>query len=194
MEELASRIRAWNESNIAVPHRRLFMTVNDVARHFKVHSNTIYHWIQDGSIFPHAEKRYDGWRIPYSDIQELKVAGRVRQRKPEEIRPPQIVDPTDVSYSLRLENALISSCIYFLLDPSGCVLYVGQSTRVLSRVSIHLRKIPGLSSVSIQPCPRDRLDEREEHFILKYRPPYNSTTIGGQKLEGDGTEYLSPQL
>jgi hypothetical protein len=167
--------------------------VNDVARHFRVHCNTVYNWIQDGAIFPHAEKRHDGWRIPYSDIQALKVAGRIRQGNPEEIRPPQAVDPADISYSFRLENAMIASCIYFLLDPAGRVLYVGQSTNVLSRVSVHLRKIPGFSSVSMQPCPHERLDEREEYFIMKYRPPYNITTVGGQKLDGDATEYLTPQ-
>jgi hypothetical protein len=88
---------------------------------------------------------------------------------------------------------MIASCIYFLLDPAGRVLYVGQSTNVLSRIGVHLRKIPWFSSVSMQPCPHERLDERKEYFIMKYRPPYNITAVGGQKLAGAATEYLTPQ-
>ncbi len=37
-----------------------------------MHENTIYAWLDQGTIFPHAFKIKKGWRIPSTDVERAK--------------------------------------------------------------------------------------------------------------------------
>ena len=45
-----------------------FYTVKMLAQLFIKHENTIYRWIVNDKLFPHALRVKDGWFIPSSDV------------------------------------------------------------------------------------------------------------------------------
>lgn len=61
--------------------------------------------------------------------------------------------------------------IYFLIR-GGAVVYVGQSYRVDTRISIH-KRTKKFDSVRIIQCPADRLNYYENRWILRFKPQYN---------------------
>lgn len=73
-----------------------FYTVKMLAQHFSKHENTIYRWIVNDKLFPHALRVKDGWFIPSSDLKTLVKAGRIdtKHRAVEE-RPFSTQSPQD---------------------------------------------------------------------------------------------------
>lgn len=64
--------------------------------------------------------------------------------------------------------------VYFLIDASGEVVYVGQSIDVHVRVAQHRReRVKQFATCKCIPCPRYRLDELEQHHIRALDPRYN---------------------
>lgn len=47
-------------------------TVQQLADYLQVHENTIYEWLDQKHIFPHAFKIKKGWRIPSADVERAK--------------------------------------------------------------------------------------------------------------------------
>jgi len=47
------------------------LTVKDLAKLFKKDQETIYRWLAEGSVFPHAFKVKDGWYVPAADVRRL---------------------------------------------------------------------------------------------------------------------------
>lgn len=64
--------------------------------------------------------------------------------------------------------------IYFLLDENGEVVYVGQTTRGMSRIEAHY-KDKQFEKIYIIPTDETDLDYAETVYILKYTPKYNKT-------------------
>ena len=64
-------------------------TVQQLAKHLQVHENTIYEWLDQGTIFPHAFKIKRGWRIPCLDVERAKKREFVpiEKKKPTPVRP-----------------------------------------------------------------------------------------------------------
>lgn len=56
-------------------------TVRDLAALFKRDPETIYRWMAEGTIFPHAFKVKDGWYVPARDVNRLmRNGGWVKHR------------------------------------------------------------------------------------------------------------------
>jgi len=183
--ELAARLREYEEKS-----QRIYLFVGDVAKHFKVHDNTVYAWLENGTIFPNATKTKHGWKIPLEDVQALKDSSRMKRLTREEVRPPRPMDKSDAAHSMPIKQYHISPCIYFLLNQEHEVLYVGQSVSVFGRIGSHIRTIPGIYSVRIHRCSHQKLNDLEQHFIVKYQPPYNAVTTRGERLAGEYTSYV----
>ena len=156
-------------------------TVAQVAEYFHRDEKTIRRWIAEGK-FPHAYRVSDGWKISREDIRAL--AHRGRRRPPAQLlRAPSVLHEGDVTESIALTPLLLSPSVYFLVDRTDAVLYIGQSTNLLARIAAHLKKIPGVSRIFIKTCPCEALDATEQQFIIKYRPPYNIVLTTGQRIE-----------
>ena len=59
---------------------RPLQTVRDLATLFQKHENTIYRWIIEDRLFPHAFKVKDGWYVPESDVRRVMRDGHVANR------------------------------------------------------------------------------------------------------------------
>lgn len=60
--------------------------------------------------------------------------------------------------------------IYFLLDENE-VVYVGKTTRGISRIYAHKNK--HFNRIFVLPCYEQDLDKLENKYIVKYKPKYN---------------------
>lgn len=71
----------------------------------------------------------------------------------------------------------IGSCvgIYFLLM-EGEVVYVGQTTKLMSRLYKHQRDGKAFDAFSFIQCKKEELDELEATYIDAFLPVYNRTT------------------
>lgn len=76
--------------------------------------------------------------------------------------------------SKTLEDGL--SGIYFLLH-EGSVVYVGQSANCHKRVVEHKSSGKEFDSFYVYNCHRDKLNEMEALYIMKYSPKYNKGFI-----------------
>jgi len=65
---------------------RRFQTVKDLADLFGKHRNTIYKWIVEDRLFPHAFKVKDGWFVTESDVRNLIKQGHAADLRTDE--PP----------------------------------------------------------------------------------------------------------
>lgn len=170
-----------------------YLTVKDLAELFQKHENTIYKWLDDGTIFPHAHRVKDGWKVPDSDIKTLqKRRGLNAVRELKEVtkcddqRGIQVFQRTDGHIRFRILPAMSGPCVYVLLDNEERVLYVGQSVNVLARVATHRKRMKSVVSVILHPCTRERLVEIEGAFIEKYQPPLNMFDGTGRRIRRDG--------
>lgn len=73
-------------------------------------------------------------------------------------------------------------CIYFLLNDSWEVVYVGKSVNLMSRIGSHYMSGKQFSRFAIYPSSLEALDDDEIRFIEKYRPPLNLVGRNGQRL------------
>jgi len=65
------------------------------------------------------------------------------------------------------------SGIYFLVD-AGQIVYVGQSTDIIMRISSHLREgVKTFTSFSVIEASAEELDDLEARYIAKFEPVYN---------------------
>lgn len=97
-------------------------------------------------------------------------------------------EPCNIHYLL---SDISFSGIYFLVD-AGEVVYVGQTSEGIKRISCHI-KDKKFEEVFIIPTPQDRLDDVEWDFIYKYQPKYNfKGTMHGRK-EGNSLPYIAKE-
>ena len=170
-----------------------YLTVKDLAELFQKHENTIYKWLDDGTIFPNARRVKDGWKVPDSDIellQQRRGLNAVRDLKEEanrdDQRGTQVFQRTDGRTRFRILPAMSGPCVYVLLDSDQRVLYVGQSVNVLARIATHRKRMKSVVSVILHSCTRERLDEIEGAFIEKYQPPLNVFDGTGRRITRNG--------
>lgn len=62
--------------------------------------------------------------------------------------------------------------IYFLLKNDE-VVYVGKTTKGITRAYSHIHTDKDFDKIFMLPCDEDKLNEFENTYILKYRPIYN---------------------
>ena len=94
-----------------------------------------------------------------------------------------------LEYDRSLERAILSKkkryfdsiCIYALIDNEE-VVYIGQSTDVMGRLSVHkgtnkvFTHFSIVEVISVDECPSSNsryVDEREMYYIKQLRPKYN---------------------
>ena len=64
--------------------------------------------------------------------------------------------------------------IYFLIDESDEIVYVGQSEDIGKRVAAHANKGMKLWTHSFfLPCKASQIDEVEAYYVLRLKPKYN---------------------
>lgn len=68
----------------------------------------------------------------------------------------------------------MKSYIYFLLDKNGVIVYVGQTKRLMRRISEHHRFKEFESYRAIE-CKASRLISYEKRWINRFNPKYNGT-------------------
>lgn len=51
------------------------LTVQQVAVYLCIHENTVYRWLEEGTVFPNAFRIRKGWRIPKDDVDRAKKRG-----------------------------------------------------------------------------------------------------------------------
>lgn len=81
----------------------------------------------------------------------------------------------EIEEILRLEGSKFG-WIYFLVKEE-CVVYVGQTNSLRSRINRHKKEID-FDEYRYLEVIKDELDYFEQQYILKYRPKYNKN-IGG---------------
>lgn len=70
------------------------------------------------------------------------------------------------------------SGVYFLISSENEIVYVGQSTNLISRIPAHYRdkkKFPHFSKVAVLQVPAEQLNEVEENLIQLLKPRLNGT-------------------
>lgn len=71
-----------------------------------------------------------------------------------------------------LNSSFEKNCIYFLVNNSGKIVYVGQSKIVKKRILMH-KKNKSFSHVSITRCEKKAANILETLYICKFFPRYN---------------------
>lgn len=66
------------------------------------------------------------------------------------------------------------AAVYFALDDTGVVLYIGQSVDVRRRWRIHEQRTPEMARIAWVPCTPRQLANLEKRAILALRPPLNT--------------------
>lgn len=85
--------------------------------------------------------------------------------------------------------ASVTCGIYFLIRAEK-IVYVGQSTNVLRRISRHMDNRVEFDSFSITPCQREQLNELEAIYITAFYPHLNTSL--GAKPRGIVARMPSP--
>jgi hypothetical protein len=87
----------------------------------------------------------------------------------------------DFAIEWKLEPPQIIIGVYFLIQDSE-IVYVGQSTNVMTRLLQHKNKEwNGWFCVE---CDMEELTCLEDHYILKFLPKYNKTIFSTDKIPG----------
>lgn len=118
---------------------------------------------------------------------------RARRRIDIAIAPPNrtvevvgvIEYPEDLRTITGIAPVMLYDCsgIYFLCR-AGRVVYVGQSTHIMSRVASHCAEgSKSFDSVFYVEVPESQLDLRETYYILEFAPEYNQTHSLDAELE-----------
>ena len=160
----------------------VYYTVKEVARIFRLKKlSTVRHWIVSGR-FPGARRVKDGWRIPESGMVRLVERSHYLKK----VRPRPRGDGEIFDEVACVEVTLVrEACIYFLLNAQKRVLYIGQSVNALTRIAVHVRRIPDVATVYVRVCLENQLTQLEDQYIRKYLPPYNEAfPIGGGRIHG----------
>lgn len=87
------------------------------------------------------------------------------------------------------------SCVYFVVDSTGRVLYVGKTKNLAKRWIRHHKiiEVRQIDSVHIAylECDTDNLDETEKLSIIKFNPPFNKVLVGcGRQRFDRPTEWI----
>lgn len=112
------------------------------------------------------------------------VAGRV---------PDALVPLAERFYEMPVSRTLGVPCVYFLISDMR-VVYVGQTTNLIARVTTHLKE-KTFDRVLYLPVPESALLAVEAAFIAALRPPLNGRCEGKPCLELERfREMISPHL
>ena len=85
----------------------------------------------------------------------------------------RLILPEDELFSHELPAKHLCG-IYFLIDAQGLVMYVGQSTNIMSRLATHLyRTGVFIARVAYQPFDEADLNRAEAFYIHRFQPPDN---------------------
>lgn len=76
-------------------------------------------------------------------------------------------------------------CIYFLIKKDE-IVYVGQTTKGISRVYAHLGD-KDFDSYAILGCKEDELNDLEAYYIVEFNPCYNGTPPNNSMFVGKPT-------
>ena len=110
--------------------------------------------------------RHGGWDLP---------------RRINVLMPRGPIDgvPASLATLPNLQRMEVSSAsgIYFLVK-DGIVVYVGQSSSVMSRIGQHCNGEKEFDVAFWLPYPIERLNEMERHFVEALEPKYNGGAAG----------------
>jgi len=76
---------------------------------------------------------------------------------------------------------VMTSGVYFLFN-GDCLVYIGQSVDVNTRLSVHVRGPLEFDSVAVIPCHADDLLRTEAAYIKLHTPPGN-VKVPGRKAK-----------
>lgn len=117
------------------------------------------------------------WVFEQEDLDAYLISCHVKPPERPEI-PWHERDDYDLHSLVRTSSAPIhgQSGIYFLLR-KNVIVYIGQTTRLLGRLSQHLIDGKDFDSYTFFPCEQNQLRELETRMILKFKPKLNGRGI-----------------
>lgn len=118
-------------------------------------------WIKDNLVV-----RSDGQPLPVHFTVNTIV-------KAEEDLPIELQGMRGRVYSGLSDIGVNTPCVYFLIN-NGCIVYIGQSVALATRLVEHRSSGKAWSRVVWIPCPPEHLSHVEQWWIRHVRPPLNS--------------------
>ena len=116
-----------------------------------------------------AEKLATGSATAITDIMMQGSAAKGR----EDVFVERLILPEGELFSHQLPTKPLCG-VYFLMDVHGRVLYVGQSTNILSRITTHLYQSGVIiARAAYQLFDEADLDRAEAFYIYRFQPPEN---------------------
>lgn len=74
--------------------------------------------------------------------------------------------------AILFNNKYYNSCVYFLLQ-NNKVVYVGKTSNGKLRINQHKNEEKIFDEIYIIKCKKNELLEKEDYYMMKYKPKYN---------------------